>query len=224
VSDLILSKKGVLIPVKRSIRFDHEHQVEGNMLKIATAECFTHGLIAREIHAFSQGYEGEFGCCYLNNDDYESCLESKHDISLISGIFIPTLSGLKNNLHIDAPTPYKVINGVKVYEENYDKQVAVLMANAVRDISKADIGIGTTAGIGRGGIAISTNEFTIITTSGYYANLTAPCSSQLLKRQEEGVKKTLNLFFAVLNDDMGKIMDYDDISLKMNRDYIASKD
>jgi hypothetical protein len=52
----------------------------------------------------------------------------------------------------------------------------------------------------------------------------SPCSSQLLKRQEQGVKKALDLFFAVLNDDMGKIMDYDDISLKMNRDYIASKD
>ncbi|NYB27833.1 MAG: UPF0254 family protein [Methanobacteriaceae archaeon] len=189
------------------------------MLKVATAECFTHGLIAREIHAFSQGYEGEFGCCYLS-PDHESNLTSedklKPDISVVCGIFVPTLSGLKNNLKINAPQPYKVIKGVKVYEENYDKQVAVLMANAVREISKADIGIGTTAGVGRGGIAISTNEFTIVTTSGYYANLTAPCSSQLLKRQEQGVKKALDLFFAVLNDDMGKIMDYDDISLKMN--------
>jgi uncharacterized protein (UPF0254 family) len=219
VSDLILHKKGVLIRVERSVQFDHEHREKRNMLKVATAECFTHGLIAREIHAFSQGYEGEFGCCYLS-PDHESNLTSedklKPDISVVCGIFVPTLSGLKNNLKINAPQPYKVIKGVKVYEENYDKQVAVLMANAVREISKADIGIGTTAGVGRGGIAISTNEFTIITTSGYYANLTAPCSSQLLKRQEEGVKKALDLFFAVLNDDMGKIMDYDDISLKMN--------
>ncbi|MGV8144205.1 MAG: FeGP cofactor biosynthesis protein HcgF family protein, partial [Methanothermobacter sp.] len=35
------------------------------MLKVATAECFTHGLIAREIHALSQGYDGKFGCSYL---------------------------------------------------------------------------------------------------------------------------------------------------------------
>lgn len=191
------------------------------MIKVATAECFTHGMIAREIHALSQGYEGEFGCRYLSNN-YQSNLspEDKHipEISVVCGIFVPTLSGLKNNLKIDAPQPYKVIKGVKVYDENYDKQVAVLMARAVKEVSKADIGIGTTAGIGRGGIAISTHEFTIITTSGYYADLTYPCSPQLLKRQKKGVEKALNIFLAILNDDMGKIMNHDDVSLKMNRD------
>lgn len=192
------------------------------MLKVATAECFTHGLIAREIHALSQGYEGEFGCDFLNNYNYNNNTASapngnfKPNISVVCGIFVPTVSGLKNILKIDAPTPSKIIRGVKVYDENYDKQVAVLMAKAVKDISEADMGIGTTAGIGRGGIAISTEEFTVVTTSGFYADLTSFCSPQLLKRQKKGVQKALNIFMAILNDDVGKIMDHDDVLLKMN--------
>ncbi|OPY23231.1 MAG: hypothetical protein A4E27_01568 [Methanobacterium sp. PtaU1.Bin242] len=188
------------------------------MIKVATAECFTHGLIAREIHALSQGYEGEFGCDFLNNNNATPTSNDnyKPNISVICGIFVPTVSGLKNILKIDAPTPSKIIRGVKVYDENYDKQVAALMAKAVKDISEADIGIGTTAGIGRGGIAISTEELTVVTTSGFYADLTSFCSPQLLKRQKKGVKKALNIFLAILNDDMGKIMDHDDVLLQMN--------
>ena len=190
------------------------------MIKVATAECFTHGMIAREIHALSQGYDGEFGCCYLTDDRYYINSEeiSVPEISVICGIFVPTLEGLKYNLNIEPPQPHKVIKGVKVYDEKFDKQVAVLMADAVKDISRADIGIGTTAGIGMGGIAISTNEYTIITTSGYYANLSYPCSSQLLKRQQKGIEKALDIFLSVLNDDIGKIMNHDDVSLKMNVD------
>lgn len=189
------------------------------MIKVATAECFTHGLIAREIHALSQGYDGEFGCDYLTHDNkpiLSSENEFKPSISVVCGIFVPTVSGLKNILKINAPTPSKIIRGVKVYDENYDKQVAALMAKAVKDISEADIGIGTTAGIGRGGIAISTEELTVVTTSGFYADLTSFCSPQLLKRQKKGVKKALDIFLAILNDNMGKIMDHDDVLLQMN--------
>lgn len=200
------------------------------MLKVATAECFTHGLIAREIHALSQGYEGKFGCSYLRSDDYSLLREvgcetseishkcdlsksniSVPDISVICGFFVPTVSGLKNILKIDAPTPMQTIKGVKVYDENYDKKVANMMSHAIKDITEADIGIGTTAGIGRGGIAISTNEFTIVTTSGYYADLTSHCSSQLLKRQTKGVKKALDMFMGILNDDLGRIMEEYDV-------------
>lgn len=30
------------------------------MISIATGECFTHGIIAREIHRLSQGYKDNF--------------------------------------------------------------------------------------------------------------------------------------------------------------------
>ena len=41
------------------------------MIKIATAECFTHGKIGRELHALAQSYEGNFGRDYIKNlQDY----------------------------------------------------------------------------------------------------------------------------------------------------------
>lgn len=196
------------------------------MITVATAECFTHGLIAREIHALSQGYEEEFGCHYLSDIQQASLSSGEYypdssaddtfpDVSVVCSIFAPTLSSLKNNLKIeDVPQPYKVIKGVKIYDEKQDKEVAVLMAQAVREISKADIGIGTCAGVGKGGIALSTPNFTIVSTSGFYADLTYPCSSQLLKRQENGVKKALDIFLAVLNGDLEDVLNYEDVSLR----------
>ena len=37
------------------------------MIKIATAECFTHGKIGLELHALAQNYEGNFGSKYIEN-------------------------------------------------------------------------------------------------------------------------------------------------------------
>ena len=37
------------------------------MIKIATAECFTHGKIGRELHALAQNYNGKIGREYIKN-------------------------------------------------------------------------------------------------------------------------------------------------------------
>jgi len=169
------------------------------MIKVATAECFTHGHIAREIHAISQGYDGEFG------PNYPLLKNVTQDLTVVCGIFAPTLSALQKVLKVDPPEPLKLIRGIKVYDEENDKKVAVMMAEAVKDLLEADMGIGTTAGIGRGGIAISTDEYTVVTSSGFYADITTHDSSRLLKRQECGIKKVLSVFVGVLGGDMSKI-------------------
>lgn len=175
------------------------------MIKVATAECFTHGHIAREIHGFSQGYDGEFG------PDYNLLNGIPYDLSVVCGIFAPTLSALQKVLKVDPPEPLKLIRGIKVYDEENDKKVAVIMAKAVKDLLGANIGIGTTAGIGRGGIAVSTDEYTVVASSGFYADITTHDSSRLLKRQECGIKKALSIFVDVINDDWDKLMEYDDV-------------
>lgn len=159
-------------------------------IKIATAECFTHGIIAREIHACAQGYNGEFGPHILLPEKFKNI---QSDVILLCGMFIPTISALKSVLKVDPPQPHRIINGVKVYHEEDDQEVAVLMANAVKEISEADIGIGTTAGVGKGGIAIVTNDLVIKATSDVYADLCSSNSEQLLLRQKSGVEKTLVL-------------------------------
>lgn len=161
-------------------------------IKIATAECFTHGIIAREIHALSQGYKGEFGPKVLNN--------LQNDVILLCGMFIPTLSALKSVLKVDPPEPYKIIKGIKVYHDEDDLKVALLMARAVKDISGADIGIGTTAGVGKGGIALVTDEFMVKITSDVYADLCSSPSEQILERQKSGIKKTLNILEFIISN------------------------
>lgn len=156
-------------------------------IKIATAECFTHGIIAREIHKCSMGYEGEFAPKYMKPD---------HDISLLCGLFIPTLTALKSVLNLDPPEPLDLLNNIKVYDEKGDLLVAELMASRVKEISNADIGIGTTAGIGKGAIVILSDKFAIKTTSDVYADLRISDSKLIQKRQISGVKKALT----ILND------------------------
>jgi uncharacterized protein (UPF0254 family) len=165
-------------------------------ITVATAECFTHGIIAREIHAAIQGYQGEFGPKSL---DLQWLKDRRGEVILLCGMFIPTLSAVKSVLKVNPPQPQKLINGIKVYYEEDDLEVAILMAKAVKEISGADIGIGTTAGIGKGGIAIVTGELTVKATSDVYADLCSSDSQQLLLRQRSGVEKTLVLFKQVLD-------------------------
>jgi uncharacterized protein (UPF0254 family) len=170
-------------------------------ITVATAECFTHGIIAREIHAAIQGYQGEFGPTSLN---LQWLKDRRGEVILLCGMFIPTLSAVKSVLKVDPPQPQKLVNGIKVYHEEDDLEVALLMAKAVKDISGADIGIGSTAGIGRGGIAILTDELTVKTTSDVYADLCSSNSYQLLARQKSGIKKTFELLESIMNNKMEK--------------------
>ena len=135
------------------------------MISISTAECFTHGILAREIHCLSQGYKDNFKSDYLDlvKQIEKECLDDKksdtvydlNDLSLRYGLFIPTLDAVKSILNIKDPVkPLKLIKGIKVYDDEGDKEMSIMMAEACRKISNTSIGIGTTAGIGYGGIAI----------------------------------------------------------------------
>ena len=160
------------------------------MITISTAECFTHGMVAREIHAYSQGYLGEFGPKYLQN--------IQKDVLLLCGMFIPTLTALTSILKVEPPKPQELIRGIKVYDELTDQKVAYLMARAVKDLTGAQVGIGTTAGIGRGAIVILSDEIMFKATSDVYADLRFPDSDLLLERQRSGVQKTLSLLVELL--------------------------
>ena len=120
------------------------------MIKIATAECFTHGKIGRELHALAQSYDGNFGCEYIENPkkygefDYD-------ELSVTCSLFIPTIEAVVKILNVEnPPKPDKLIKGIKVYDEEGDKKVSRIMAQAVKDLSDCDIAIGTTAGVGHG--------------------------------------------------------------------------
>lgn len=184
------------------------------MIKIATAECFTHGKIGREIHALGQNYKGNFGLDYIKNpEDY-----GDFDLSLICALFIPTISAVKTILKVEnPPEPEVLIKGIKVYDEQGDKQVAKIMAEAVKNQTKSDIAIGTTAGIGKGGIAIVSDDFEIIATSDVEADLRQNNSEQLYLRQENGIEKTLAILLLALNEEFDEIAKLDNVEINFKK-------
>ena len=175
------------------------------MIKIATAECFTHGKIGRELHALAQSYEGNFGCEYVKNpNDYGDF--DYNEISVTCSLFIPTIEAVVKILNVEnPPKPDKLIKGIKVYDEEGDKAVSKIMAQAVKDLSDCDIAIGTTAGVGRGGISVITDDYEIVTTTDIYADLCENNSEDLFKRSENGIEKVLNIVLLLLNNRIDKI-------------------
>ena len=175
------------------------------MIKIATAECFTQGKIGREIHALAQDYKGNFGLDYIENPkDYGNF--DYNELSVTCSLFIPTLEAVEKILSIpNPPKPNNLIKGIKVYDEEGDKNVSKIMARAIKKMSDCDITIGTTAGVGHGGITILTNNYEITTTSDVYADLSKLNSEELSQRSESGIKKTLNILLLLLNNNFDKI-------------------
>ncbi|WP_457615097.1 FeGP cofactor biosynthesis protein HcgF family protein [Methanopyrus sp.] len=169
------------------------------MLTVATAECFTHGFVGREIHASASGYTGELGSDILGTE-----LEGK--VSVVAACFIPTVSGLKSILNINPPEPDEVSkSGAKAYREKTDRKVAVMMARSVRERTEADVGIGTTAGIGRGAICLDDGEVTLLGRTDVHANLLKP-DKRIRKRQIQGVKRSLMMFRAYFRGELDELL------------------
>ena len=197
------------------------------MITIATAECFTHGILAREIHALAQGYEDNFGSkySYLVNEVQKDCLKDAiledkcsifdlTDLSVICGLFIPTLDAVKSILQIENPVdPLELIKGIKVYDGSGDIEMSILMAEAAKKIANVSIGIGTTAGIGYGGIAIVDDDVIISTSSDVSANLIDDDSNNLYMRQKRGIEKTLKILIYYLNGNWDRIKSLNNVDI-----------
>lgn len=189
------------------------------MITIATAECFTHGILAREIHAIAQNYEDNFSSSYwgLINKVQKDCLKDAiledkcsifdlNELSVSCGLFIPTLDAVKSILMIENPIePLKLIKGIKVYDDGGDREMSILMAEATKKLSNSHIGIGTTAGVGYGGISIVDDDVIINTSSDVSANLIETNSNNLYARQKSGIEKTLEILIYYLNNNFERI-------------------
>lgn len=197
------------------------------MITIATAECFTHGIIAREIHALAQDYEDNFASNYwkMVNNIQKNCLNDAilgdkcnifdlRELSVACGLFIPTLDAVKSILQIDDPVePLKLIKGIKVYDDAGDIEMSILMAEAAKKLSSADIGIGTTAGVGCGGIAIVDEDMIISTSSDVSADLIKSNSNNLYLRQKSGIEKTLTMLIYYLNGNFDMIKSLNNVEI-----------
>ena len=197
------------------------------MITIATAECFTHGILAREIHALAQDYEDDFASNYwgLVNKAQKDCLKDAilddkcsifdlKELGVTCGLFIPTLDAVKSILKIDDPVePLKLIKGIKVYDGIGDIEMSILMAEAAKKVSSSSIGIGTTAGIGYGGIAIVDDDVIISTSSDVSADLIKANSHNLYLRQKSGIEKTLKILIYYLNGNFERIKSLENVKI-----------
>lgn len=161
------------------------------MIKIATAECFTHGKVGREIHAFARGYPLSY--------PWEIKKTTFH-LSLVCGLFIPTISGIENILGFTPITPLQSLDDIKIYDQKKDIAMAVQMATAVKKLTNSHVCIGTSAGVGTGGMAIVTNSVTITGTTDINADLRTSDPELIMRRQDAGVKKTLRMFEQLLKN------------------------
>ena len=87
------------------------------------------------------------------------------------------------------------------------------MAKAVKKLSGSNIGIGTTAGVGKGGIAIVDDDVIISTSSDVYADLIEANSNNLYYRQQSGIEKTLKILIYYLNDNFELIESLDNVRI-----------
>ena len=183
------------------------------MIKIATAECFTHGKIGRELHGLAQNYEGSFGRDYIDNPkDYGDF--DYDELSVTCSLFIPTIEAVEKILNVEnPPKPNELIKGIKVYDEEGDKKVSEIMAQAVKALSDCDIAIGTTAGVGRGGICIISDEYEIIATTDVYADLRDNDSEVLYQRSQSGIKKALKIVLLLLNGRISDIKSLENVKI-----------
>ncbi len=181
------------------------------MIKIATAECFTHGKIGLELHALAQNYEGNFGSKYIENlSDYGDF--DYGELGVLCSLFIPTIDSLKDILNVENPQePDYLIKRIKVYDEEGDKKASKVMAEAVMKLTRCDIAIGTTAGIGHGAITIITPDYEITAMSDVYTDLRKNNSEELYQRQLSGIKKSIKILLLLLNNKIDEICALDNV-------------
>ena len=181
------------------------------MIKIATAECFTHGKIGLELHALAQNYKNNFGSKYIENlSEYGDF--DYNELSVLCSLFIPTIDSLKDILNVEnPPEPDYLIKRIKVYDEEGDKKASKVMACAVMELTGCDIAIGTTAGIGHGAITIVTEDLEITAISDVYTDLRKNNSEELYQRQLSGIKRAIDILLLYLNNSIDKIYDLDNV-------------
>jgi uncharacterized protein (UPF0254 family) len=163
------------------------------MITLATAECFTYGQIGTKIHKMACGYDE------LKNNPYFKCING--NVKVMASMFIPSVYSAEKLLNIKLPEPDYQFDFAKVYSEENDLKVAYLMAKGIKNILNCDISIGTTAGVGRGGICILTDKNKYLFTTDVYGDLIN--KKNITQRQKSGIEKTIDNFVEILKEEFG---------------------
>ena len=163
------------------------------MITVATAECFTHGKIGITIHKMASGYDE------VKEHPYYEYING--NVKVMASMFIPSKYSAEKLLNVELPEPDYAYEYAKAYSEENDLKVAYLMAKGIKNILNCDIAIGTTAGVGKGGICILTDNSKYVFTTDIQGDLIK--GKNIIQRQKNGIEKTINKFVEILKKEYG---------------------
>ncbi|WP_209590818.1 UPF0254 family protein [Methanococcus voltae] len=164
------------------------------MITIATSECFTLGRIGVNIHKIASKYP-EMECFLQENPEYKIL----HNSKVLTAMFMPSKECAQTFLNISLPQSDYKYNYSKAYTQSNDELVAELMAKSLKNITKCNIAIGTTAGIGKGAICIVTDYKIYKFTSDIEANLLD--KQNVSERQKNAIEKTIKKILKILKEE-----------------------
>ena len=150
--------------------------VETSVITFASAECFTHSLIGAEVHRLSAPY-----------------VPGRLPVSVVASLFLPGVFAVRELLGVSLPSPICEVNGVKVYDEEGNVNVVRALSRVLKEKLKVDIALSSSAGIGRGVIAVlfKDSEF-LIKTEISLSNFPDAPYELIEKRKREGVEKAVD--------------------------------
>ncbi|WP_456397432.1 FeGP cofactor biosynthesis protein HcgF family protein [Desulfurobacterium sp.] len=152
------------------------------ILTFASVECFTHCEIGIGLHKLSAPY-----------------VENRLPVSVSAVMFLPSVYSIEEVLGIRLPAPKVHVNGVKVYDENGNMDVALILSKALKEKIGVDISVASSAGNGRGIVCLRfNNKVFMIRTTNEVKNFPFGDAEKVYKRKEEAVDKTLRLLKALI--------------------------
>ncbi|OMH39955.1 hypothetical protein BLW93_07755 [Desulfurobacterium indicum] len=160
---------------------------DSRILTFASVECFTHCEIGMGLHKLSAPY-----------------VENRLPVSVSAVMFLPSVYSIEEVLDIRLPAPKAHINGVKVYDEIGNMNVALILSRVLKEKMGVDISVASSAGNGRGTVCLRFNKETfIIRTTNEVRNFPFTDAEKVYRRKAEAVDKTLLLLKAlILGDDI----------------------
>ena len=147
-----------------------------HMITFASAECFTHCEVARQLHLLSAPYSIQ-----------------RLKLRVAASCFLPSVESVAKLLSVKLPSPKYLFEGIKVYDEDGDREVVLRVSRAVLEKLGVDMALSSSAGIGGGYVAIRFRGKVFLFKSGVSLNLLKASENDVLIRQASAVTRAVSV-------------------------------
>ncbi|WP_163329142.1 FeGP cofactor biosynthesis protein HcgF family protein [Desulfurobacterium thermolithotrophum] len=145
---------------------------ENRILTFASVECFTHCEIGMTIHKRSAPY-----------------VKNRWNIAVVFSSFLPSINIAKKLFNVNLPSPNKEINGIKIYNEEGDKEVSLVLSKHIKALLNVDITVASSAGEGRGAVVVRFKNKCFLVRSLFSIPSFEKATEKDIKRRKYSAKK-----------------------------------